>query len=428
MRLRIIGSDPEAGCELSDRTAGFATALLFQPGLLENASQPVITFQRSESGKACMKEYRDFIASYLSTRRLELLCILAGWTLYAIIFATYSHLKQGYELTLLEWWLSLYPWLIGAFSWAVLTLLVRPFCHRFAIGGRNSIVAILVHLIVGAIFPIAGYALYAFLVSPVLFYQTGEWYFAEMFKQRLMADYPFGIVKYWLVVGLAHGIDYYRRFKERENRALQLQAQLTQARLDTLRMQLNPHFLFNTLNSISVLMRRDVDTAELMLLQLSSFLRLTLAQDSSNEILLAEEIEYLKNYLEIETIRYQDRLTIHLDIDEEARVALVPHLIFQPLVENAIRHGVANCEADGRIEIRARRRNGAITLEVQDNGPGIQGLPEAFVEGIGLSNTRARLNQLYGSSSHFELRNSEAGGVIVTATIPFHTDEDTVEE
>lgn len=370
-----------------------------------------------------MKRYKDFIASYLSKKRLELVCGLVGWTLYAILFGTYSHIKQGYELTLAEWWISLYPWLIGGSAWAILTLLVIPFCDRFAIGGRNSIVSILVHLAVGAIFPVAGYALFAFLISPVLLYQTGQWYFSDLFHQRLTADYPFGVLKYWLIVGLAHGLDYYRRFKDRENRASQLQAQLAQAQLDTLRMQLNPHFLFNTLNSISVLMRKDIDTAELMLLQLSSFLRLTLAQDSAHEISLAQELEYLKNYLEIELIRYQDRLTIYLDIDEEAQDALVPHLIFQPLVENAIRHGVANREEDGRIEIRAKRNNGAVTLEVRDNGPGIQGLPETFVEGIGLSNTRARLDQLYGSSSHFELRNVETGGVIVTATIPFHRQE-----
>jgi LytS/YehU family sensor histidine kinase len=181
-------------------------------------------------------------------------------------------------------------------------------------------------------------------------------------------------------------------------------------------MQLHPHFLFNTLNSISVLMRRDVEAADRMLVGLSNLLRVTLAAKTAHEIPLREELDFLEKYLEIEQTRFRDRLTLRMRIEREAMEAMVPHLIFQPLVENAVRHGIRDRESGGLIEIRAERRGDALLLEVRDDGPGIE---ESVSEGVGLSNTRARLEYLYGADAKLELRNSREGGLVTSVQIPF---------
>ena len=169
-------------------------------------------------------------------------------------------------------------------------------------------------------------------------------------------------------------------------------------------------------------MRKDVDAADRMLLQLSNLLRVTLARSAAHEIKLRQELEILERYLEIEQIRFQDRLTVRMQIDPSALDALVPQLFFQPLVENAIRHGIADREIGGVIDISAERRNGALKLQVRDNGPGLNVPRGNLIEGVGLSNTRSRLEYLYGPGSRFEVRDAEEGGLIVTAAFPFHTE------
>ncbi|MBO0800759.1 MAG: histidine kinase, partial [Blastocatellia bacterium] len=228
------------------------------------------------------------------------------------------------------------------------------------------------------------------------------------------------------VIGIAQAINYYRGYRERELMASNLETRLVEAQLDALRMQLHPHFLFNTLNSISVLMRRDIEAADRMLLQLSHLLRVTLARNAAHEIKLGQELEILERYLEIEQIRFQDRLTVRKEIDSTALDALVPQLFFQPLVENAIRHGIAERETGGVIVISAARQNGQngqnemLRLEVRDNGPGLSSSREDLIEGVGLSNTRSRLAYLYGSESRFAVGNAEGGGMIVSAAFPVH--------
>jgi sensor histidine kinase YesM len=247
----------------------------------------------------------------------------------------------------------------------------------------------------------------------------------ENFRVFLVSDIHSGLLVYWLIIAIYQGIDYYRKFIDKELRASQLEARLVTAQLDALRMQLHPHFLFNTLNSVSVLMRRDADQAERMLVQLSSLLRVTLARNAAHEVQLRQELDILEAYLEIERIRFQDRLTVRMHIDPPALDALVPQLFFQPLVENAIRHGIATRESGGEIDIQAECRNGVVRLEVRDNGPGLTARGDQLVEGIGLSNTRSRLAYLYGTASSLSIRNGEDGGLIVAATVPFHTEKTT---
>jgi hypothetical protein len=220
------------------------------------------------------------------------------------------------------------------------------------------------------------------------------------------------------VVGIGHAFDYYRKYRERELCASNLEAQLARAQLQVLKVQLQPHFLFNTLNAISALLHRDVELADRMIARLGDLLRLTLESAGAQEVCLQQELDFVALYLEIERARLGPRLALHLDIDPEARDACVPNLILQPLVENAVRHGIAPYARAGRIDIWARRTGDRLRLQVRDDGPGLPRAADAK-EGVGLANTRARLRQLYGPAHRFEMTGGGGRGVAVTLTLPF---------
>ncbi len=186
-------------------------------------------------------------------------------------------------------------------------------------------------------------------------------------------------------------------------------------------MQLHPHFLFNTLHSISALVHKDPDAADRMIARLGDFLRLTLDTAATQEVPLRQELNFLNCYLEIERIRFHDRLTTRLHVEPQTLSCRVPNLILQPIVENAIRHGIGPRSAPGRIEISAKRDHGSLRIEVRDNGPGLPAISKPngrAREGVGLANTRERLAQLYGGSHRLELKNAPDGGLVVTLEIP----------
>jgi two-component system LytT family sensor kinase len=190
-------------------------------------------------------------------------------------------------------------------------------------------------------------------------------------------------------------------------------------------MQLHPHFLFNTLHSISALLHRDPETADRMIARLGDFLRLTLDNSGAQEVSLQKELEFLKCYLDIERVRFQDRLTTSLDVEPRALDSRVPNLILQPIVENALRHGLSQRAAPGHLEISAKRDNGSLRIQVKDNGPGLSAITGSKTnkrEGLGLSNTKARLEQLYGAAHRFSIENAPGGGLVVTLEIPAERD------
>lgn len=218
---------------------------------------------------------------------------------------------------------------------------------------------------------------------------------------------------------LYFGIRQYRELQEQTARTLKAEALAHQAQLRALRYQLNPHFLFNTLNAISTLVAQQENAAaNRMLARLSDFLRLTLESSGAQEVPLSAELDFVKRYLEIEQVRLGERLDVRFHIAPEALAVAVPSLILQPLVENAIRHSIAPREAGGRLEIEARCAAGLLHLEVRDDGPQPTGDLALLGQGVGLSNTRARLAQLYGSSHGFELRVAEVGGLAVIIRLP----------
>jgi signal transduction histidine kinase len=233
-------------------------------------------------------------------------------------------------------------------------------------------------------------------------------------------DMPFCALFYGLILGIGSASDYYRQFRERELRASQLETQLAQAQLQMLKMQLHPHFLFNTLNGITGLVRdHDNVAAVQMLVGLSDLLRQTLDNSGKQEVRLGEELEWLELYLKLQQIRFSDRLQVSVDAAPETLDALTPNLITQPLVENAIRHGLSPRAAPGSVSLSARRINGRLELRVCDDGVGLpEGWRMSNGKGVGLLNTQARLRQLYGEDFVFEVRNREQGGAEVLVSIP----------
>jgi sensor histidine kinase YesM len=371
-------------------------------------------------------------------KRLRTILILAGvWTLIGLTFASLSFFGtlaiSDYRRVDL---VGIFVWNLTAFYlWALLAPLIALIARRYRLDRQHWLQSLFfVHLPASLIFPALHLCLYLslyWLAGGVL---TREFpTLLSFFSYQLFANLPLKVSIYWLILIAINALDYYHSFRVAEVKASELRAQLAQAQLRALKMQLHPHFLFNTLNSISALLHRDAEAADQMVARLGDFLRLTLENSGDQEVTLEQEIAFLRCYLEIETIRH-DRLSVETDIEPQTLAAFVPNLILQPLVENAIRHGISRQSAPGRLAIRAAHRHGRLRLQVEDNGPGPTLVGEADAPapgdllarsragGVGLANTRARLEHLYGAGGHLTLARATPRGMIVTIEIPFQVE------
>ena len=344
------------------------------------------------------------------------------WTLVALIFAALSYASEFGENRQLGLAYALRMNFTRFYLWAGLSLLIFRFSYRFPIGFRPlRLRNLLVH------FP----AILFFSGIHQLIHLTLAWMFVPYFKQNfasiaelyqsyLAAGLYIGLIVASLIVITAHAFLYYQNYQTAEVKRSALKAQLAQAQLQALKMQLHPHFLFNTLHSISSLVLEDPPRANSMIARLGDFLRLTLEHSDQQLVMLKQEIEFLGCYLEIERVRFEDRLTIDFKIDPTTLSARVPHLILQPVVENAIRHAIAPRAAPGCISIKSTRLDGLLRLEVKDDGPGIKTIGNSVEkQGVGLSNVRARLEQIYGSEFCFKMANNPEGGLTVVLEMPF---------
>ena len=351
-----------------------------------------------------------------------------GWAAFALFFASELVARRAYAGFPPNIQRALVIWSICAALWLAATPLILWLARRFPIDRQRWVSNSLMHLAVSGVISFVLLAVYTVIMSAVGLGDARQslW---QAFRAQIVGSFHAEVLTYWMVIGLSHVIDYYRKYRERELRASQLEATLSQARLDALRMQLHPHFLFNTLNSISVLMSEDVTAARRMLTSLSDLLRASLDKAATHEVSLKEELEFLNNYLQIEQTRFQDRLTVRMHIDPAVLAAIVPNLILQPLVENAIRHGIAPRAQPGVIDISAARENGMVRLKVCDNGAGLGSAGAAgLTRGIGLANTQARLDQLYGVNHSFEMHSAAGGGLEVTILIPFRNEPSVTDE
>jgi signal transduction histidine kinase len=343
----------------------------------------------------------------------------AGATLVGVFFAAQTSLANTLTGRGPGWHDALVLALAEWYLWAPLVPVLIWLSRRFPIDRRHWLRSALVHVpgsLMFAVLHLYLYAVAARMLMPSWTYRP-----LEIFQVMFGAKFSPGFLTYWVIVGAASAFDFYQRFRERELRASRLEAQITQAQLSLLKMQLHPHFLFNTLHSISALMHRDVDLADRMLARLGDLLRLSLDSLRIEEVPLRQELDFLSHYVEIEKMRFEDRLDVRVDVARSVLDAAVPNLILQPLVENAIRYGIAGGAAPCRVVVAAHQDNGALRISVTDNGPGLsRDARSANVAGLGLANTRARLAQLYNGGGRLELEDAPGGGLRVSISIPFH--------
>lgn len=333
----------------------------------------------------------------------------AGWTLVALFFASGTYLTYrssgGHAPVALIVKMSLVEW----YLWALFSPVIIWFVLRVPLQRVHVVRSVGVHLAASAGFALAMWWINNFARHKLLGISSNI---------RLSYVFHQYLTVYWILAAATVGYSYYARYRDGEVRSAQLAAQLAQAQLQALRMQLHPHFLFNTLNAISTLVHKDPELADRMIARLSDLLRLTLENVGVQEVRLAKELEFLEKYLDIERTRFADRLEIQMEIAPETLDATTPYLILQPLVENAVRYGIAPRSERGRIAITAHRKDGRLVISVSDDGPGITA-PVNMKDGVGISSTRSRLVRLYGADHRFELSPGGSGGLVVTLELPF---------
>jgi len=347
--------------------------------------------------------------------------IFGAWTVLAFFFTGQLYYSQLLTPRPYTWRSAASEQFIYPYLWAVGTIIILRLVSRFPVEGRRRWANLLLHVFFATLFAVVITG--AFQIINHFVNGTGRPYSPWATLQWIIHNSSENYGIYGLILVLHSAFRYYKRSREGELRASQLETQLSQAQLQALKMQLQPHFLFNTLHSISALVHSDPEAADRMIARLGDFLRLTLENSGAQEVSLQKELEFLRCYLEIERVRFRDRLTTRMDIDPRSLDTPVPNLILQPIVENALRHGIAPRSAPGRIEISTKRDNGSLRIQVRDNGPGLPAISKPngrFREGVGLANTRARLAQLYGGSHRLELANAPEGGLVVTLEIPAH--------
>ena len=351
---------------------------------------------------------------------LKWLTIFGIWTVFGFFFTSQFALQNQLSESPISFWRILSWQFFSGYVWFLLTPIILWLGSKFPFEKGRWKRSLPVHIAASFLIAFFQLAIDA-LVLPQLGYfrRLQPQTYWEIYKIFLLVNLHFGVAIYWAVLSIYQAVSYYRKYRERELKTSQLEARLAQSRLQVLKMQLHPHFLFNTLNAISELIHKDPESAERMIGDLSDLLRMSFENLETQEIPLKQELEFLRKYLEIEQMRFHDRLRIEMEIAPDTLDAKVPNMILQPLVENAIKHGLAPRSEGGKIEIGAVKNNGNLSLTVKDDGIGIPfNDTENLPEGVGLSNTRRRLKHLYGDRHKFDLT-SENKGLRVNLTIPF---------
>lgn len=352
-------------------------------------------------------------------RAPELLAIFAFWTFLAILSAASRLLDpRGFGFRGMSPAGPILLAFIESWLWAALTPGIFWLGGRVGLERRALLLRILLLVAVGV-----GVAIVVYLVLAIARDQVFESVAVRRRRfrpTREIASFRFvpQLLFYFAILAAGFAREYFLRTRRQQAHAVLLQAQLAEARLDALRMQMNPHFLFNTLHAVSAMVERDPAGVRKMIARLSELLRHTTDAHATDEVPLRDELNFLGRYIEIMEIRFQGRLKIERQIDPSTVDALVPNLILQPILENALEHGVSRSKGEGRVEISSERRGDEIVLTVRDNGPGLGDESRA---GVGVANTRARLEQLYGDRGTLTLTSPPEGGTIAQIVLPYRT-------
>ena len=346
----------------------------------------------------------------------EWIIIFGAFTGIGLLFVFQNYVGMAQEE-------SKYTWndiLVGLLSYWYVWALLFPFIvwlgRRYPLGGGPAVRSLRWHIPAFILVPVLHIALYTLFLHAV----DGD---AKPYLQTsimlMKSGLFFRYLTYAFLLATSYSIDYYRHHRERELQTSRLEAKLAEAQLQTLKSQIHPHFLFNTLNAISSLMHKNVEAADEAISRLAELLRATLEVNGAQEVTLRQELDLLRQYVEFEKLRFGERLVVAMDVSGEALEAMVPNLVLQPIVENSIRYGVATRSTTGTVTVAARCNGTTLEIRVSDDGPG---LPAGFVEGIGIGNTKARLRQLYGTNQSFLMSTGAPGGLRVTLQIPLRTE------
>lgn len=343
--------------------------------------------------------------------------LFAVWTAYGLLSAWQSHYWYSFGTHAISWPQAIRYELTYAWIWMACCPIVLWLAKRFRIERDYRVRHLLVHVAVMAVLAASTKAAYEWIARPP---DSAFLHFTwDKLLHSVVFNFDTGVFLYLMIILVEHSFVYYKRYRDGLINAGRLETKLARAQLQSLKMQLHPHFLFNTLHTISALVHEDPERAERTIARLSELLRLFLATSAIHEVTLAEELRILELYLEIEHTRFEDRLTVHYDVPPELRAAMVPNLVLQPLVENAIRHGIGKRSGPGWISIAAETYGDTLVLRVTDNGEGLQPDPNKRPgSGRGLGITRGRLESLYGSHQSLVLRNLQTGGAEARVTLP----------
>lgn len=342
-----------------------------------------------------------------------------AWTLVGLLLGTQAWVARairGEPIALMH---TVAIWLAWSYLWALFTPLALHLLRRFPLSQPRIGKHLAIHLLSSIVIAILDLAAYAVIAPFVGAMSVGvNWWatFSQLVGTTILLNLPV----YWVIVAIAQGLHMRAQFRERKRREIELSAQLSELNLQALKAQLQPHFLFNALNTIGVLMREDVNMAYQVLLQLSRLLRRALENTSGQLIGLSEEVAFLETYLALEKIRFQERLQYQIQVEDQLGQVQIPSFLLQTLVENAVRHGLEDLQRQGQIHIRALREDERLRLTIQDNGKGLSSSNRSASsqEGVGLANTRARLALLYGERSYFDIQSQPQGGTLVTILLP----------
>ncbi|MCK9408728.1 MAG: histidine kinase [Bacteriovoracaceae bacterium] len=350
--------------------------------------------------------------------------VIAGtWFFLGLIYSGQSFfysLSVGREYI---WQRSFFHSFVFCIEWGLLTPFVLWLTDRFRLDDTNIRRNAVIHFVIGISVALVQQTVYVYVTN---FVDNG-FVLTRSFPDYLpsiVGFFEYGVLMYWSIVFIHHAVGYYRQYQHEQRNATELRSQLAESQLQSLKMQLQPHFLFNTLNAISVLVKKEPALAQKMIVRLSDCLRLTLERGTTNKVTLEQELEFLNAYLAIEKVRFGERLTISMSIEESSLPLFVPTFILQPLAENSIRHGIAQRSGDGWIGINSSVNSNMLTLQVIDGGTRNKRAKNYYDGiGIGLENTQKRLLQLYGTEARFDFRENEKNGHTVIIEIPLKHDE-----
>jgi two-component system LytT family sensor kinase len=370
------------------------------------------------------------IRSYFGASPVPMRTVLLSAGLLSGLFVFTSFIgrtQMGLAPDRFDWWMQAPIPFLNFFTWALFLPLVHRWSKRWPIKGRPQWKPILLHFTLGLLL-CTTHELLSNVVYIGILNSSGRVPWQPEMLQGVIMSLPGGIVQrfmeYGLLLVLLMYMETHRQVREERTRVLQLQNELQTTQLLALKKQLQPHFLYNTLNTVSALMDVDTRSARTVLSRLGQLLRTTLDEERKELVTLLHEVDHVGNYLDIESIRFQDRLQVHYNIPSECQTAMVPGMVLQPLVENSIKHGLDATNAEVCITIEARRVGSTIELVVGDDGRGCQNVGAALSQGgIGLSNVRERLSLLYGGEGSFHVHSELGKGFQVTLSFPFNTQE-----